>query len=48
MWFEVVRKTLETGKTLPLETGRTRTTWFDFGLSTAQQDKINFDTLPAL
>lgn len=32
MWFEGVSKTLETGKTLPLETDRARTTWFDFGL----------------
>lgn len=47
MWFEGVRKTLETGKTLPLETEQ-GLLGLILGSERHCKGKINFDKLPAL
>lgn len=47
MWFEGVKKTLETGKTLPLETEQ-GLLGLILGSERHCKGKINFDKLPAL
>lgn len=47
MWFEGVKKTLETGKTLPLETEQ-GLLGLILGSEHHCKGKINFDKLPAL